>query len=132
MLISPLSGQTIGVPSGDFVIAEWTDPGCPADGPMPVAPIHLHRSCDEAWYVLEGRLVVLVGEEEVLAPAGSCVFVPKGTKHTYWNPDPTPTRYLLVMTSKTQQLIDAIHSAEDRSWSALKALFEDYDSELIG
>jgi len=132
MLQSPLAGKTIGTPAGDFVIAEWTQDGCPADGPMPVAPLHSHRECDEAWYVLEGTLVVQVGDEPVTVGAGSCAYVPRGTPHTYWNPEPNPARYLLIMTAKTARLIEAIHSAEDRSFASIQAIFEAHDAELLG
>ncbi len=130
MLVSPLLGSEIGAPDG-FVIAEWTDPGCPPEGPMPVAPLHLHRGCDEAWVVLEGTLVVQNGEEELTVPAGGAAYVRRGTPHTFWNPVPEPCRYLLVITAKTRALIDAIHSTEDRSLSSMKALFESYDAELL-
>lgn len=127
----PLAGSILGLPNGDFLIAEWTDDGCPPGGPMPVAPRHLHRECDEAWYVLEGTLCVQRGDDILTVPAGSAAFVPKGTPHTYWNPDPSPCRYLLIMTAKTHRLIEAIHAAEDRSPTALKALFQRFDAELL-
>src|SRR5260370_4825698 len=82
----PLSGRVIGSINDAFVIAEWCDPGGPPGPPRLIAPPHLHRSDDEAWYVLEGTLRVRVGNEEVEARAGSAVFVPPGTPHTYWNP----------------------------------------------
>ena len=97
----PLSGQVIGSINDAFVIAEWRDPGGPPGLPRLIAPSHLHRNDDEAWYVLEGTLRVRVSKEEVEASAGSAVFVPRGTAHTYWNPGPSSTLYLLVMTSKS-------------------------------
>lgn len=98
---------------------------------MPVAPLHLHRECDEAWYVLSGTLVVQNGEEELTVSAGGAAMVARGTPHTYWNPSPEPCRYLLVMTEKTRALIEAIHAADDRSLPGMKALFEAYDAELL-
>ena len=132
MLRAPLSGTELGSSESSFVIAEWTCDPCPATGPEPQAPLHLHRLCDEAWYVLEGSLCVRVGEEVVTLTAGSAVLVERGTPHTFWNPTSEPTRYLLTMTSKTHRLIEAIHATSDRSFSHLKQLFEDYDAELIG
>ncbi|PYT72520.1 MAG: hypothetical protein DMG42_14325 [Acidobacteria bacterium] len=41
---------------------------------------------------------VQVGDKEVELRAGSGVLVPRGSPHTYWNPGPGPTRYLLIMT----------------------------------
>jgi len=93
--------------------------------------MHLHHGDDEAWYVLEGSLHVQVGDRVVDAQAGSGVFVPKGTPHTYWNPGPGTTRYLLVMTSNIYRLIQAIHAMPDRSTPLLRAVFRKYNSELV-
>src|SRR5579864_8212225 len=96
---SSLAGRVIGSVENNFVIAEWQDPGGRPGPPRLIAPPHVHHSDDEAWYVLEGTLHVRVGDDEVVARAGSSVLVPRGTPHTYWNPDTTRTRYLLVMTA---------------------------------
>jgi mannose-6-phosphate isomerase-like protein (cupin superfamily) len=130
-LAPPLAGNVIGTSNDAFVIAEWRDPGGPAGPPRFIAPFHLHRKDDEAWYVLEGCLRVLVGDQEVEAQAGSAVFVPRGTAHTYWNPSPKPARYLLVMTSNIHRLIQEIHGMKERTPAALRAVFEKYDSELL-
>ena len=126
-----LAGQVIGPINDPFVVAEWRDPGGPPSPPRLIAPRHLHRRDDEAWYVLEGTLYVQVGEHEVEARAGSAVFVPRGCPHTYWNPGPGPVRYLLVMTSNTYRLIQEIHAMPERSPSLLRAVFAKYDSELL-
>lgn len=131
-IIAPLlSGKVIGSIGDSFVVAEWRDAGGPAGPPRLIAPLHLHRHDDEAWYVLDGTLRVQVGKDEVEARAGSAVFVPRGTPHTYWNPDFQPARYLLVMTSNIYQLIQEIHSMQERTPAALRAVFEKYDSELL-
>ena len=131
MIAPPLAGQTIGSVSDAFVIAEWRDAGGPPGPPRFIAPLHLHRNDDEAWYVLEGMLRVRVGEKDVEARAGSAVFVPRGTPHTYWNPGPEPTRYLLVMSSNIFCLIEEIHAMPERTPAALQAVFKKYDSELL-
>ena len=94
-------------------------------------PLHLHRHDDEIWYVLEGVLHVRVGAEVFEARAGSAVLAPRGTPHTYWNPGPGLTRYLLVMTSNVYSLIRDIHAMTERSPAALRAVFENHDSELV-
>jgi oxalate decarboxylase/phosphoglucose isomerase-like protein (cupin superfamily) len=131
-LLAPLlAGNTLGSSLGDFVIAEWRDPGGPAGSRRLIAPLHLHHKDDEAWYVLEGALRLQVGENEVEARAGSGVFVPRGTAHTYWNPNPEPARYLLIMTPRIFQLIQGIHALPERSPATLQALFRKYESELL-
>jgi mannose-6-phosphate isomerase-like protein (cupin superfamily) len=131
LVAPPLAGKVLGSVEDDFVIAEWQDPGGPAGPPRLIAPRHLHRHDDEAWYVLEGTLRVQVGRDEVEAHAGSAVFVPRGTPHTYWNPVPGPLRYLLVMTSNIYRLIGEIHAMKERTPAALRAVFAKYDSELL-
>ena len=130
-IASPLAGRVLGSPDNSFVIAEWRDPGAPPGPPRWIAPLHLHHNDDEVWYVLEGRLCVKSGEETIEAGAGAAVLVPRGTPHTYWNPDPGPVRYLLVMTPAIYGLIQAIHATTDRSPDAMRALFRRFDSELL-
>ena len=113
----------------ELVLVEWTDRGGGTDPPTYIAPLHVHHSEDEAWYVLAGTLAFLLGDEEVSAPARAAVLAPAGTPHTYWNPSPEPARYLLAMGPRTHALIEAIH-APDRGDMA--ALFAAHDSTLIG
>ena len=127
----PLAGNVVGSASGNFVVAEWRDGGGPPGPPRWIAPLHLHRNDDEAWYVLEGKLCVRVGKDVVEAAAGTAVFVPRGTVHTYWNPGPAAVRYLLVMTGNIHSLIEDIHAMTERSPVALRAVFEKHDSELV-
>ena len=67
-------------------------------------------------------------EETVDAPAGTTVFVEKGTPHAYGNPSPAPARYLLVMTPRIEQLIARLHEGD---WSDVHELFREYESELL-
>jgi mannose-6-phosphate isomerase-like protein (cupin superfamily) len=132
MIAPPLAGNVLGSGTGDFVIAEWQDAGAPPGPPRWVAPLHLHRNDDEAWYVLEGTLRVKMGDEEVELRAGAGVLVPRGTPHTYWNPGSERVRYLLVMTSGIYGLIQEIHATKERTPAIMRALFEKFDSQLIG
>jgi mannose-6-phosphate isomerase-like protein (cupin superfamily) len=82
-IVAPaMAGAVLGQLGSDFVIAEWKDAGGPPGPPRWIAPLHLHRNDDEAWYVLEGTLCARLGEDVVEAKAGSAVFVPRGTPHT--------------------------------------------------
>jgi mannose-6-phosphate isomerase-like protein (cupin superfamily) len=49
----------------------------PGTGP----PRHIHHSCDELFYVLEGEFLFLVGERQVSALPGTFVFIPRGMVH---------------------------------------------------
>ena len=46
-------------------------------------PLHLHHNEDETFYVLEGEVTVLVGEERIDLEAGDYLFGPRGIAHAY-------------------------------------------------
>jgi mannose-6-phosphate isomerase-like protein (cupin superfamily) len=127
-----LEGGRIGSPSASFVVVEWSDPGGGGDPPRYIAPLHIHHDDDEAWYVLDGTLRVRSGEDEVDVPAGGAVLVPRGTPHTYGNPQADPARYLLIMTARIERLIDALHALPDRDRQAVEAVFREHRSEYLG
>jgi mannose-6-phosphate isomerase-like protein (cupin superfamily) len=112
--------------SESFVVADWTDPGTHPG--RPIAGLHVHRSDDEAWFVLTGRLGFRVGDEEREVGAGESILVERGTPHSYWNAVAEPTRYLLVMTPRIHALIEALHAGDRDDWSRI---FEEHDSELL-
>ena len=127
----PLAGNTLGSGNNNFVIAEWRDAGGTVRERRLIAPPHVHHNDDEAWYVLEGALCIQMGEKVVETRAGAGVLVPRGTPHTYWNPGPGPTRYLLIMTANIYELIQDIHAMKERTPAGLAAVFGKHDSELV-
>jgi quercetin dioxygenase-like cupin family protein len=66
----------------------------PGQGP----PLHTHAREDESWYVIEGELRFKLGSEIHRAPAGSFVFVPRGTPHCFQNAADAPARILVMFT----------------------------------
>ena len=53
-----------------------------ADGPRGDAtPRHVHHNEDETFYVLEGELTVVIGDERVDLRAGDYLFAPRGIAH---------------------------------------------------
>lgn len=46
-------------------------------------PIHVHHDCAEAFYVLDGEYVMYLEDREVVCPAGSFIFIPRGTRHGF-------------------------------------------------
>jgi uncharacterized RmlC-like cupin family protein len=77
---------------------EWTLQA-PAEGAEPIAisQPHLHPDDDEAWYVVEGRLSVKLGDEMVIVAAGGAAIAAVGTTHTLANPGRGPCRYLIIV-----------------------------------
>jgi quercetin dioxygenase-like cupin family protein len=65
----------------------------PGGGPPP----HIHHREDEAFWVLEGELEVMVGETTFKAGAGSFVHLPKDIPHAYENVGTGSARFLTLM-----------------------------------
>ncbi len=61
------------------------------------APFHLHRKEDEAFYILEGEMTFLIGEETIKARPGTFVFGPRDVVHTY-TVDSGPARLLFLLS----------------------------------
>ena len=57
---------------------------------------HLHREMEEMFYVLEGEVEILVGDQTVQGQPGAFVLVPRSTVHTFANKGTQPAK-LLVM-----------------------------------
>src|SRR3954449_7732407 len=53
--------------------------GAPGDEP----PLHVHRNEDELFYVLEGRLKVVRGSEELTLSPGHSALLPRNVAHTF-------------------------------------------------
>jgi quercetin dioxygenase-like cupin family protein len=63
--------------NGKFALIECvTAPGCEP-------PLHIHRQEDEMFYVIEGRLKVFRGNEELLLGPGDSGFLPRNVAHTF-------------------------------------------------
>lgn len=131
---APLAAAKLAPAGSGLVLAEWTAPGSAGapDQPEYQAPLHVHHDDDEAWYVLDGRLRVRVGDVEHDVPAGAAVIGPHGLPHTFWNPDTVPVRYLLVMSARTSALLDSLHGEGSPSGpEAMRDLFEAYGCTLL-
>ena len=126
MDVPPLLGGSID--GREFVVAEWVDDN-ESSATQPVAPLHVHHADDEAWYVLEGALGFIRGEERLEARPGAAVLVPHGSPHTFWNAAGARTRYLIVMTPRIAALIEALH--QPGAFDDLHGLFHRFESELL-
>ena len=123
----PSSGPIIAGPGSpaisavgtSLVVREWTDSG--------PSYMHIHRSDDEAWHVLEGSLRFRFPGREVDAPAGTTVFVPAGSPHTYRVTE--PSRYLIFLTPRLDRLIARLRSLSDQS--ELRATLAEFDTVMV-
>lgn len=93
-----------------------------------VAPLHVHHSDDEAWYVIEGALRFRFADRELIATAGSTVLVPAGVPHTFGNAGPDPSRYLIIVPTRLQEMISRLHEVDSAERASV---YEQYDSQLL-
>jgi len=57
----------------------WVDPGKPGPG------AHSHVANEELFYVIEGTMTFLVGEQWIDAPTGTFLRIPAGVTHDFQN-----------------------------------------------
>ena len=126
LILAPrdLSEPGAGVRGAGLVIQNWRAAGTAEM----VAPLHVHHRDDEAWYVISGALRFRLADREFVASAGSTVLVPAGVAHTFGNAGPDPSRYLLIVPSRLDELISSLHSAGAAERAAVYRRFE---SELL-
>lgn len=90
-----LLGGRIAVISGDRGddLMTLLDHTVPAAAPGPAW--HVHKTCSEWFYVVEGRFAFEVAGVVQEAGPGTYVHVPRGAAHRWWNPTPEPARMLV-------------------------------------
>jgi mannose-6-phosphate isomerase-like protein (cupin superfamily) len=60
----------------------------------PGPPLHLHEDTDECWYVIEGRLLLQVGEDRHELGPGCFAWAPRQVPHAFANVSASPVRLL--------------------------------------
>jgi mannose-6-phosphate isomerase-like protein (cupin superfamily) len=60
--------------------------------PGRVLEAHVHKQEDDAFYIIEGEMTFVIGDEDVPAPPGTFVLVPPGVEHAFRNDGATPVR----------------------------------------
>jgi uncharacterized RmlC-like cupin family protein len=107
-----------------LVVGDWTADGVNSE----VAPLHVHHEDDEAWHVLSGALRFRFEDRVLVVEAGSTVLVPAGVPHTFGNAGPEQSRYLIILSTKLDELITRLHDADPNDHAAVYRL---YESELL-
>jgi quercetin dioxygenase-like cupin family protein len=127
------SGEDTG---GAYAITDSVVP--PGGGPPP----HIHHREDEAFWVLEGELEVMVGESTFRAGAGSFVHLPKDIPHAYENVGTGPARFLTLMVpAGVEKFVEGVGKPgsdvsspppfEEEDIEKLLAIAPKYDAEIL-
>ena len=114
---------------GLFSLLEATEP--PGFGP----PLHIHHGIAEAFYVLDGEYLVVIGDEEHRCSAGSFILVPAGTLHGF-RVGGVPSRKLnlylpAAMVGYFDEMSEAM-TAGDGTDERLSEIAGRYAMEVIG
>jgi mannose-6-phosphate isomerase-like protein (cupin superfamily) len=64
--------------------------------PGRVLDAHVHAAEDDAFYIVEGEMTFVFGDETAAAPPGTFVLVPPGVPHGFRNDGPSPVRMLNI------------------------------------
>lgn len=110
--------------NGDLTIFEYT--GNEKGGP----PLHIHHFQDEIFYILEGKYLFQVGEEQHNLIAGDTIFLPRQVKHAFAQlTDKGKMFYLFQPSGKME---DFFREATNPNPKKGSDLFEDHDMTIVG
>ncbi|ARV58476.1 cupin [Nostocales cyanobacterium HT-58-2] len=106
-------------------------PGGTAPGP------HIHRHMEEIFYVLEGEVEILVGNQKILGQPGAFVLVPRSTPHAFANRGTTPAKLLIMFTPGGERekyfegLAELMKNGHKPDKEALLELMRQFDQEPV-
>jgi quercetin dioxygenase-like cupin family protein len=94
-------------------------------------PLHVHRRETEIFYVLEGQFEFRVGDQKILAPAGTLLVGPRDIPHAFRNVGPGEGKLLLTVIPGrfSNYFIEVDEVSDDRE--AVRALWAKYEMELL-
>ncbi len=129
VIISPVAERSVGFEVGgdSLALQEWA-------GSAP-GELHVHHRDDIAWHVLEGSLHFRFADREIDAAAGTTVFIPAGTPHTYGEGE--ESRYLVIGAPRLFAMFHELIAARKARTNPMETTEEDretyrrYDSELL-
>lgn len=111
---------------GNFFLFEHSNllPGGP--------PLHFHYEQEEWFYVMEGEVLIQVGERRFRIKAGDSVLAPRRVPHAFTALGATPAKMLVGYTpaGKMEQFFRDMAIGKPVVWDA--ALCRKYGCELVG
>ena len=99
------------------------------------APPHLHREAAELFFVLNGSLRVLTGEDLVTLAQGDFLLVPPNTPHAFEAAGTDPAEVLFVLTQAKPRfgyyrLLESAYQGET-DWAAVAETSDLYDNHYV-
>ncbi len=143
IVLGPGEGKVVPVPghkithkiSGEDTDGAYSLLEVELDGDGP--PQHVHKNEDEAFYVLEGEINVLMGERTFIAKAGTFVRIPRGTRHTFCRVEKKNAKLLAIFSPPGfEQFFDDAVDLDVTDTEAYvakaNALAEKYNMDIVG
>ncbi len=98
--------------------------------------LHVHRTLEESFYVLEGELEFQADDRTFPAKPGACVFVPPGVPHAFANRSDAAARLLLIMSPPGHdryfvELAEILAREGPPDGETIAALRRRYDTEQL-
>ncbi len=78
------------------------------------APVHSHEREAEGFYVLEGEVTFVLGDEKLRAPAGSFVFVPARARHAFVVESPEAKFLTIINPAGLESFFDELSEPAER------------------
>ena len=123
----PLTFKARGEQTGGTLTA-FENTIAPLDGP----PLHVHANEDEAFYIIEGHLRFLLDADLHDAPAGSFVFVPRGTRHCFQNIGDRPARIFVLFTPSGMEHFFDRFAAQSEAAEAFRTIGAPLGMDVVG
>jgi hypothetical protein len=103
---------------------------------IPGPPPHVHRSFEEAWFILEGTVNFRADGKAIVARPGSYLFVPRGVVHSFQVAGRRPARWVGIFSpgryvGLIEELGRLIPGDRPPNPTALARVFAKYDSEMV-
>ena len=112
------------VTNGEFGLFEWR-----MEARRPGARPHFHKTFSESFYVLEGEITLLDGEEWMTAGEGDFLYVPSHRPHAFRNDNDAPARMLILFSPgiAREDFFLEVQNAKGLSPEELVAFYERHD-----
>jgi quercetin dioxygenase-like cupin family protein len=128
-----------GHPMAFLVTAEDTKHTSMFDWTMPPrfsTGLHVHRTQEETFYVLEGECDWQVGDRRVHATPGTFLFIPPGVPHNIANSSDKPARVLMTVSppgheNYFEELANAVSRGSPPDAKVIGALRRRYDTDQL-
>jgi quercetin dioxygenase-like cupin family protein len=99
-------------------------------------PMHVHRSDDEIFLVLEGTISFLLEGRWVPTTPGTVVYLPRGVPHTFRNTGTGPSRHCVITTPSGFEEFYArsaeLFAAGPPDPARVQALATEYGYQVLG